>query len=607
MRLWRFIQRHHLAIVLAAYAALAALYGLIVPVGEGVDEVPHFHYVRYIKEGNGLPLQSFEPGQSPVFMGHHPPLYYLLGGALIAWTDTSDAGQVLIYNPHFVWRENFAGNGWNVFMHFGQDDFPYEGTILAIHFLRLWSTVMGAVAIWAIYRIGRRVTGRVDLAIAAASVTAFNPSFLFMTSTIHHDCLMTMIGALSLLWMVEAIHQLPSWKGYAVGGVLLAAGLLTKLSGLSLIILFGFVIGWVSWRQRSWDILFRSGVIVFGVASGLAGWWYIRNQVLYGDPLGWELFLSTQRHMVRGGPYDWQAFVDFVAQLQRTFWGAYGYMHITLPAPIYNTLWVISGAACVGLVIALARCRKLISLREARVVMWIVVLAALVLWFVSFVRFSIATVGAGHGRYLFPVSAVISLLIVTGLSWLVPKKLRSIPVYVLAGGLFFYATISPFVFVQPLYTSPQVAESGDLQNATRVDLDFADALRLIAYRIDTDSAVAGTDIHMDFYWQALGTQRPDLTTEIIILDREDNLIGRSRRWPADNGTTIRIWNPDTIYADSRTLRVADAALSGQAQIILTVREGSRDGPPVQITQAGSPLGEKITLLSLTVMRADAAP
>jgi 4-amino-4-deoxy-L-arabinose transferase-like glycosyltransferase len=604
---WHFIQRHHLAIVLAAYVVLAVLYGLIVPVGEGVDEVPHFHYVRHIKEGNGLPRQSFEPGQSAVLMGHHPPLYYLLGGGLIAWTDTSDANQVLIYNPHFEWRENFGGNGWNVFLHFGQDDFPYQGSILAIHYLRLWSTVMGAVAIWAIYLIGRRITERAHLAFAAACVAAFNPSFLFMTSTIHHDGLMAVIGALSLLWMVEALYRRPGWRGYAVGGVLLAAGLLTKLSGLSLIIPFGLTIGWLSWQQRSWRRLIRSGILVVGIAAGLSGWWYIRNQILYGDPLGWELFLSTQRHMVRGAPYDWQAFVDFVAQLQRTFWGAFGYMHITLPAPIYNTLWTIAGIACVGLVVALVRRGRSISLRDARAMAWIVLLTALSVWFASFVRFSIATVGAGHGRYLFPVSAALSLLMVTGLGELVPNRLRPAPGCLLAGGLFVYAAISPFVFIQPLYTSPPVATAGDLQGARRVDLDFGDALRLIAYRIDADSAAAGTDIHMDLYWQALGAQRPDLSVEVVILDPAGGMIGRSRRWPADNGTSIQIWSADTIYADSRTLRVADAAPPGPAQIILTVREGSRSGPPVLASHAGKPLGEQITLLSIAVTGAGAAP
>jgi len=603
----RFIQQHRLALLISAYMLLAVVYGVIVPVGEGVDEIPHFAYVRYLKEGNGLPIQSFDPGQSPVFMGHHPPLYYLLGGALIGWIDTSDYSQVLIPNPHFVWSENDGRNGWNVYLHFGQETFPYQGTIFAIHVLRVWSTVMGAVAVWAIYRAALLVTRRSDLAFATAGITAFNPSFLFMTSTVHHDSLMAMIGAVSLLWLVRAIDRPLSWKGYVTGGMLLAAGLLTKLSGLSLIVLFGMVIAWIGWRQRSWRALLVSGLIVYGAAVLLAGWWYVRNQMLYGDLLGWDLFLSTQRHMVRAGPYGWVDFVLFITQLQRTYWGAFGYMHITLPAPIYNTLWVVAGIACIGAAAVAFRNRRRMPLHEPSGMMWAVLLAAIVLWFASFVRFSIATVGAGHGRYLFPVSGAVSLLIVVGLGQLVPGRLRSLPGLVLTGIMFAYAAVAPFVFIQPLYTMPQIADADEVNSAALVNVDFGGALRLVAYRTDAESLTPGTDVHIDFYWQALGSSRPDFFTEIIIVDREDNLIGRSRRWPADNGTSIMVWNPDTVYTDRRTFRVADAALAGPALIKLIVREGGRNGPPVEASRGAESLGDKVVLLSLPVESAGSAP
>jgi len=69
--------------------------------------------------------------------------------------------------------------------------------------------------------------------------------------------------------------------------------------------------------------MLTTSAIVYGLAMILAGWWYVRNQVLYGDPLAWQLFLSSQQHMVRTGPYGWSDFIDFVAQIQRTYWGAF--------------------------------------------------------------------------------------------------------------------------------------------------------------------------------------------------------------------------------------------------------------------------------------------
>jgi len=146
-----FLRKYHLVFLLIAYGVLGVIYSVLVPPGEGVDEIPHFAYVRYIKEGHGLPVQSFEPNQSAVYMGHHPPLYYLIGGLLTSWTDTSDFDRVFVPNPHFVWRENYAGNGWNVYLHFGQDDFPYQGAVLALHVMRLLNVLMGTITVWAIY------------------------------------------------------------------------------------------------------------------------------------------------------------------------------------------------------------------------------------------------------------------------------------------------------------------------------------------------------------------------------------------------------------------------------------------------------------------------
>ncbi len=601
-----FLTKYHLTLLLGAYIVLAVSYSLIVPAGEGVDEIPHFDYVRYIKEGNGLPIQSFVPNQSVVFMGHHPPLYYFLGAVVTAWTDTSDFRQAFVPNPHFVWREGYGGNGWNVYLHFGQDDFPYRGAVLSLHVLRLLSVVMGAVSVWAIYWTARGVTQRINLSVAAAAITAFNSSFLFMTSTVHHDSLMAMIGALSLLWMVNALQRSPTWKGYAIAGILLSAGLLTKLSGFSLIALFGIVIAWISWQQRSGRKLLGAGAIVYGMAAVLAGWWFVRNQVLYGDPLGWNLFLSSQRPMVRLTPYGWNAFIDFIQQLQRTFWGAFGYMHIIVPSWIYNTFWIVVGLACLGLLGVLIRRRRSISQRSAGSMMWLILLAALVFWFASFVRFSIATVGAGHARYLFPVSATMSIMIVVGLSQLVPDRWKRVPGLVLGSGLLIYAVLCPFVFLQPLYPALHVADVIELHSMTLVNTDFGNALRLVGYQIDRSTVQAGTDIELNLYWQALGTKRPDLFTELDLVDADNNLIGRSRQWPVENGTSIQIWNPVEIYADSRIMRVADAAPTGEARLILVVQNG-RGGSNVAASHAGESIGDQVTLITLQIQGVNTVP
>ena len=116
-----------LALLSLVFVALAGWYSVQIPPGEGVDESAHFRYVKYVKEQRALPVQPMEPRGVKVGMGHHPPLYYVLGALGILWIDTADFDQVLRPNPHYVWAENDGSNGWNVMLHFGQDAWPWRG------------------------------------------------------------------------------------------------------------------------------------------------------------------------------------------------------------------------------------------------------------------------------------------------------------------------------------------------------------------------------------------------------------------------------------------------------------------------------------------------
>jgi hypothetical protein len=130
----------------AAFLIIAVGYSVLIPPGEGVDEIGHFNYVLYVKEHWALPIQPMrrEAGVQ-VWMGHHPPLYYVLGALTIAGIDTADVDNTLRTNPHFVWKENDGSNGWNVMLHFGQDGLPigprscYSRSIAGFHLgLRRW-------------------------------------------------------------------------------------------------------------------------------------------------------------------------------------------------------------------------------------------------------------------------------------------------------------------------------------------------------------------------------------------------------------------------------------------------------------------------------------
>lgn len=575
-------------ILLFLFVVTATAYSLVIPAGEGVDEMPHFSYIRYVQQEKKLPIQPYGDNQQPlrVWMGHHPPLYYAFGALVSFWVDTSDYGEVLPANPHFVWAENDPSNGWNVHLHFPEDRFPFRGTILAIHCLRLWSVVMGALIVLAVYKTTRRLLPHYPwVAVTAAGISAFHPALLFMSSTVHHDILMSLIYALSFWWMVAALRRpadappLSGWYG-AAGGLLLGAGLLTKLSALSLLPLFGLTLLFVG-RQRQWTEAVRLGAPLFAVGLALSGWWYWRNWRLYDDPLAWEMFLTVFAHMERQESYSWAIFRhEFLGQLYRTFWGAFGYMHITLPAGARHFFWTASGlAALAGIWAIIRRRRAWLSRNQWQA--WVVLLAAIVLVLVSFVRLSFSMLGAGQGRYLMTLLVPLSLLLAVGATQWVGFRRARLMAMTLTPALFIYALAVLFVFVRPLYPWPETASPADIPPEAAVAVVYGDMLELTALELQPPVVAPGEAAELVMYWRALGSERPDLFLNLQLLDRYGNLLVRDTFWPIASSSTI-YWDPADIYVSRRPIHLPQTALAGPGNIIIGVQRG-REGEalPVQ--------------------------
>jgi hypothetical protein len=196
----------------------------------------------------------------------------------------------------------------------------------------------------------------------------------------------------------------------------------------------------------------QSGAIAAAVVILVAGWWFVRNQVLYGDPLAQRAFnwyfadtwTWAKFRDLNGYTFGRYLFEKVIPTAFDSFWGAFGYLdrpelflgafpsttpvvHWEYPPQswVYPILWVLTAAGALGGGAAFLRWRAASASQpsegnvEAGVGVSLLGLHA-VFVAASFLRFNTQYFQA-QGRYFFPALAAIALALAAGwLEWLRP-------------------------------------------------------------------------------------------------------------------------------------------------------------------------------------------
>ncbi len=239
--------------------------------------------------------------------GSQPPLYYVLAAMLTMSVDSSDLPEVRTPNPHAIVGVPLSSSNKNVVVHSPAEAWPWRHTALAVHIVRLFSVLLGAGTVWTVYRLARRLFSRQPLAALGAELfVAFNPMFLFLSGAVNNDNLIILLASLALLRLVELIQGEPTRRSLQITGLVIGCACLTKLSGLALLPLAAGALALrdgrlaagaptTTGRAFPWGALWRAGVLrrwaasllnIVAIAALVSGWWYLRNQCLYGYATG---------------------------------------------------------------------------------------------------------------------------------------------------------------------------------------------------------------------------------------------------------------------------------------------------------------------------------
>ncbi|MEP7358285.1 MAG: glycosyltransferase family 39 protein, partial [Anaerolineales bacterium] len=321
------------AVLILAHLVLGLMYDQATPIFEAPDEGTHYAVIDWLAAGYGLPVQNpLGPRTLWAQEGSQPPLYYWLASRLVAWVPERNLDSAYVQNP--LSRIGIPGTAHNANLYrHPLERPPLQGVELAVRLVRWFSLALGALTIYLTWRLAELVfPGQTVLALLAAALVAFNPMVLFINASVNNDNLLMLLSSASLVAIVVFMRpRVPQygWKALVLG-LLLGLAALTKVSGLVLWPVAAVGVAWGAIRGRDWRRFLMAGLIIAAAAVLVSGWWYWRNQQLYGEWLG----LNTMVAMA--GP---RALTIHLVDLLRTewygfflsYWGVFGVFTI-LPA-----------------------------------------------------------------------------------------------------------------------------------------------------------------------------------------------------------------------------------------------------------------------------------
>ena len=233
--------------IAAVSIVIAAAYVVVTPPGQPYDEPAHWSNVQFYAHEHRMP-EIGEPGAS--YEAQMGPVYY--------------AGSAILARPVEA-----------VF-----------DTETAFYAVRLLGTLLVGLAVLLTVALGLELFPRRRGAVlAAAAFVGFNPNLLAVGASIQNDSLVMVMALWGALLAVRATLSPGSSPGrwLRVG---LVAGLATITKIFAAGMLGGLAVAALAAPGR--DRLRRLRGVVFAVAGFVvvSGWWFVRNQILYGDPSG---------------------------------------------------------------------------------------------------------------------------------------------------------------------------------------------------------------------------------------------------------------------------------------------------------------------------------
>jgi hypothetical protein len=565
--------------LVAAFLALCVLYNVTLPAFEASDEASHFTYADYLARERRFPDLRQE---LPAHEAAQPPLYYVLTALVISPFDRTNLPAISQLNPDWFDKDlnaDFASVK-NLHVHTEAENFPYQSAVWAVRAARLFSSLLGAATIVLAYLIAWIVVNQLPITNyahlippLAASLVAFNPKFIHVSSIVSNDIAITFAATLTCWWMARMmITPLPPKGGarFFILGALIGIAVLCKVGSLGLFAPAACV-AWVLARPRR--ALLRSLIALAAGFALTAGWWFVFNTLTYGDPLAWDRVRFANEALLRETPLTVPQVFAAIPEIILSYFGNIG---IELGFPTWvNALFGLGLAlAVIGCVVIVARTpalrsRTFFNTALMPLVVWQVALLALfVPWLVSYA-------GTENGRLIMPGIALLAILVAAGWLALTPLVARRAVAIGAPVALAALALVTPFWVVQPAFATPPAMDEAQLRRANNLPdgaagPTFGGVVKLLHAELGERRVKPGGHVPVSLYWGATQPINQSYRVVLEALDAQDEVIGRRQYIPFNGRFSTQRWQPGQFFRDDYALPIDGDAGRGAARIQLSV-------------------------------------
>ncbi len=566
-----------LLVIGLTFVLLVLMHNAATPVFEAPDEVWHYAYVRWIAEGHGLPaLDSDESGASQ--QAAQPPLYYLLAALVSRPFSDENLTTILVHNPGFGYQApGISADNKNMLIHGEAERWPWQGTALAVHITRLASLGFGLLTILATYGLTLETTRSGPWALLGAALVAFHPQFIFICGVVSNDAAAAALSTTALWAAVRILRGGANTLHIGLAGVIAGSAALSKTSALLVTPMLGITIVYTLARQsnsraaRLQSALATAGAF-FVIAALVGGWWYLRNLIQYGTPLGLARHVDTP-----WGRPELASLGQILGELPivaRSFWAAYGWGHVTWPDGVYIALWLATAPLLAlaafrvirGWTMAVRRSglwnalfvpgtgRDMLVLGGLWCLIWLLaVLVALLRW--------MQQVEAPHGRLLFPGLGAWAVLVSLGLreaeAWGKSVRIARIWRAGLLGACACLAALAPGARLAATFAAPRqmtVARVAE-RFGPILDMRYAGGARLLSASVSPARIRVGEEATVRACWSADVSMDIDYTVFVHLIGPAATRPGERHTYPGLGKYPTSAWVPGYAFCDTYVVPV----------------------------------------------------